>query len=205
VELAVSVGRGKRSAVGTYGFALGGLIVERGKLPGEAISPLDCHLDLPAEWGALLACPRGAAGLANLDEALAFEQLPQVPTAVTKELARIVREEMVPGAAQADFEAFADAVYRYGRLSGTCFAALQGGPYNGPKLTAIVERCRAMGLAGVGQSSWGPTIYALVRSRSEANDQMNTLSREFATGGQDVSLQYGSLNRGGATIDIAVD
>jgi hypothetical protein len=29
------------------------------------------------------------------------------------------------------------------------------------------------------------------------------LSREFATGDLDVSLQHGSLNRGGASIDIA--
>src|SRR5262249_46094799 len=43
-ELALSVGRGLRSAVGTYGFVFGGLIVEQGKLPAEPISPLDCRI-----------------------------------------------------------------------------------------------------------------------------------------------------------------
>ena len=49
-ELAQSVGRGLRSAVGTYGFVHGGMIAERGKLPGEVISPLDARVVLPEDW-----------------------------------------------------------------------------------------------------------------------------------------------------------
>ena len=204
VELAISVGRGQRSAVGTYGFALGGLIVERGKLPGEAISPLDCHLDLPAQWGAFLARPRGAAGLANIAEAQAFAELPRVPTAISDELIRIVREELVPVAAQADFAAFSAAVYRYGRLSGECFAPLQGGPYNGPEATAIVELFRAHGLVGVGQSSWGPTIFAFTESNEQAQRLAPALSAALrAHESEGVELLYGPVNNGGARIEVS--
>src|SRR4051812_33737556 len=39
-DLAISVGRGSRSAVGTYGFAHGGLIVDAGKEAGQPIGTL---------------------------------------------------------------------------------------------------------------------------------------------------------------------
>jgi len=78
-ELAISVGRGLRSAVGTYGFVFGGLIVEQGKLASEPISPLDCRIDLPDDWRFVLDRPRDLSGLAGEEEAIAFTALP--PTA----------------------------------------------------------------------------------------------------------------------------
>ncbi len=74
-ELAHSVGRGLRSAVGTYGFVHGGLIVEQGKLPGEPISPLDCRIDLPADVAIRARPADGAVGLAGDDEAAAIAAL----------------------------------------------------------------------------------------------------------------------------------
>jgi beta-RFAP synthase len=167
-ELAASVGRGLRSAVGTYGFLHGGLIAEQGKLPHEPISPLDCRLDLPAEWRFVLVRPLGISGLAGEDEAAAISKLPQVPSAVNEELMALAYGQLLPAAVTADFPAFAEATHRYGRLAGELFAARQGGPYNGPVLAALVERIRALGFAGVGQSSWGPTVFAVTPSQVEA-------------------------------------
>jgi beta-RFAP synthase len=175
-ELAASVGRTGRSAVGTYGFTLGGLIAERGKLPGEPLSPLDCHLDLPPDWRFVLIAPRDVAGIANDQERTAFANLPAVPAAVTADLTRLARERLLPAAAQGDFATFAASVYQYGRHSGECFASLQGGPYNGPRLAALVAHLRSHGVIGVGQSSWGPTIYVLARDDAEAQ-QVAALSR----------------------------
>ncbi|MCL4203680.1 MAG: hypothetical protein KJ000_14340 [Pirellulaceae bacterium] len=168
VELAMSVGRGLRSAVGTYGFVLGGLIVERGKLPGEAIAPLDCRLDLPADWRVLLVQPAAVSGLSGSAEQQAFEDLPPVPDEVTRRLTDELRLVMLPAAACGDFEQFSESVYRYGRLAGQCFAPIQGGPYNGPDLERLVESIRALGIRGVGQSSWGPTLFALLPDAAAA-------------------------------------
>jgi beta-ribofuranosylaminobenzene 5'-phosphate synthase len=167
-ELARSVGRARRSAVGTYGFALGGLIVERGKAPHELLSPLEYRVVLPPAWHFVLVRPLGMEGLAGSQEADALAQLPPVPPRVTQELIDRVRHEMVPAALCGDFATFSESVYAYGRQAGTCFAPLQGGPYNGSVLTALVERLRHLGIRGVGQSSWGPTVYALTASRDEA-------------------------------------
>jgi beta-RFAP synthase len=169
-ELALSVGRGLRSAVGTYGFVFGGLIVEQGKLPSEPISPLDCRIDLPETWRFVLVLPQGMGGLAGEEEVAAFTSLPAAPVETTEALIGEVRDRLVPAAATADFALFAESLYRYGRLSGECFAARQGGPYNGPVLTALVDRIRSLGIIGVGQSSWGPTIFAVAPSQQAAEE-----------------------------------
>jgi beta-ribofuranosylaminobenzene 5'-phosphate synthase len=167
-ELALSVGRGLRSAVGTHGFVHGGLVVEQGKLPGEPISPLDCRIDLPEAWRFVLIRHADAAGLAGDEEAAAMASLPVAPPAVTLELITEVRERLVPAAAMGDFATFAASVYRYGNLSGQLFAARQGGAYHGPILAELVERIRALGFPGVGQSSWGPTLFVAASSADEA-------------------------------------
>ncbi|MBW8884694.1 MAG: beta-RFAP synthase [Planctomycetia bacterium] len=168
-ELALSVGRGLRSAVGTYGCAFGGLIVEQGKLADELLSPLECRLDLPDDWRFVLIRPQGLSGLAGEDEANVFGALPKVSPSISDQLIALARERLVPAVVAADFGLFAETLYEYGRLSGDLFAARQGGPFNGPKLTSIIQQIRDVGYSGVGQSSWGPTIFVLTPSQHAAN------------------------------------
>ena len=65
VRLAELVGRGERSAIGTHGFAQGGLLVEGGKAAGESVSPLVSRLELPADWALVLLIDRGQRGLSG--------------------------------------------------------------------------------------------------------------------------------------------
>ncbi len=174
-ELALSVDRGLRSAVGTYGFAFGGMIVEQGKLEGEPISPLDCRIDLPEQWRFVLVRPKEISGLAGEDEAAAFDALPEVPRSLTDQLIAIVHDQLVPAAALADFDRFATSLYEYGSRSGELFAARQGGPFNGPAITALVEQILLLGYSGVGQSSWGPTIFVATPSIDAAKRLVNSL------------------------------
>ena len=168
-ELALSAGRGLRSAVGTYGFVQGGLIVEQGKLPGEPISPLDRRIDLPAAWRFVLVRPLGLSGLAGDDESAAMESLPAIPPSVTDQLIAETRDHLVPAAATGNFPAFAASLHRYGHRSGQCFSARQGGPYNGPVMTRLVQQIRGLGAEGVGQSSWGPTLFVVQPDQAAAD------------------------------------
>ncbi len=178
-ELARSVGRGLRSAVGTYGFAFGGLVVEQGKLVGEDISPLECRLDFPAPWRLVLLKPRGLAGLAGDDEYRAFASLPPIPRAVSEALVLEAMQRLVPAVAKADFAAFAASVSHYGHLAGQCFALRQGGPYNGPVVTELVECLRDLGNPGVGQSSWGPTVFAVTPTQAAADQLAEQIQSRF--------------------------
>ncbi len=163
-HLARSVGRGLRSAVGTHGFAAGGLIAEQGKLPNESISSLIEHVALPPVWRFVLTTPMEQVGLHGEHEQSAFADLPPVPSTTTQELTAIMNDRIVPSAKAGDFAGFSDAVYDFGFIAGSCFESIQGSAYNGAALTKLVERLRAHGVRGVGQSSWGPTIFAISHS-----------------------------------------
>ena len=48
----------------------------------------------------------------------------------------------IRAAATANFPQFAESLYQFGNLAGSCFAARQGGPYNGPVLTRLIRALR---------------------------------------------------------------
>jgi predicted sugar kinase len=164
------------------------LIVEQGKLASEPISPLDCRVELPAAWRFVLVRPAGLVGLAGEDEMAAIDGLPAIPPAITEQLIAEARDHLVPAAATGDFAAFALSLYRYGHQSGLCFAARQGGAYNGPVLTRLIEQLRNLGAAGVGQSSWGPTLFAVQPDQGTAEQLAARLSEISNTGTLDILI-----------------
>ena len=168
-QLAAATGRGLRSSIGCYGFFNGGLLHDVGKEPGDALAELGDRVVLPDAWRWLLIRPQGKEGFSGAVEKRAFAQLPVVPETVSRDLELLVREEMFPAARRADFEAFGESVYRYGVAAGQCFASQQAGAFATEQISQLVMRCRSAGLSGVGQSSWGPTLFALFENEFEAN------------------------------------
>lgn len=167
-ELAQAVGRGRRSAIGVYGALAGGLLVESGKFAAEDLSPLACRVELPERWRFVLFLAVSSAGLSGEAEQRAFDQLPPTSPQVTAALCREVLCELVPAAVQGDFDRFGESLYRYGRLAGECFTPAQGGVYANPGIERLVDQCRRRGVLGVGQSSWGPSVFALAPSADAA-------------------------------------
>ena len=169
-DLARRVGRGERSAVGIYGFERGQLIVEAGKLPGQDLSPLIAWAELPAHWRVVLFAPTGESKWHGGGERSAFVQASQTahPSGLTDALCRIALQGILPAAQADDLPAFGEAVYEYNRRAGEPFAAAQNGPYATPAVTALIELLRRSGVRGVGQSSWGPTVFAFAESAREA-------------------------------------
>ncbi|MCE9605409.1 MAG: beta-RFAP synthase [Planctomycetia bacterium] len=161
LELGETSGRAKRSSVGLHGFLNGGLIVEAGKLPQEKVAPLLAQTAVPGNWRFVLICPRHKEGLSGETERAAFAALPPVPTAITEELQRIALDQLVPAARHSDFATFAEGLYRFGLAAGQCFKSHQAGVYATEQLARLVERVRGAGVRGVGQSSWGPTLFSL--------------------------------------------
>lgn len=167
-RLAALTDRGARSAIGTYGFVQGGLLVDRGKLDSEALSPLEARVELPAAWRFALVGSCDRRGLSGDEEQQAFRELPPVAPETTARLLAEVSAELLPAVADADFARFSESLYRFGREAGLCFAARQGGAFAGPQVTELVGVIRSLGVRGAGQSSWGPTVFALLENESEA-------------------------------------
>ena len=71
--LARSVGRAPRSAIGTWTFAGGGLVLEGGRRPeSEDAAPLLARLPFPASWRCVVAVPHSARGISGIAEEVAF-------------------------------------------------------------------------------------------------------------------------------------
>jgi beta-RFAP synthase len=169
VELAGRIGRGERSAVGIHGFDRGGLIVEPGKLPAEPIAPLLTRLELPEAWRVVVFLPQDAGSWHGDRERDAFREVRSDGLAArTDALCRVVLLGMLPAAVAGDLDAFGEAVHEFNRWAGEPFARSQGGTYAGGGVAELVAAIRAQGVRGVGQSSWGPAVFALVGSEESA-------------------------------------
>jgi beta-ribofuranosylaminobenzene 5'-phosphate synthase len=161
--LAAAVGRGRRSAIGTWTFALGGFIVEGGRRPGSgAIAPLLGRYDIPPEWRCVVAVPPGSPGLSGDAEAEAFDRLPQPPEREVERVAHLVLMQLLPALAEGDLPAFGGALTEIQRVTGAWFAPSQGGVFAPGLAGELIERMLAWGVPGVGQSSWGPAVYGIV-------------------------------------------
>ena len=199
-DLAACAGRARRSAIGTHGFVHGGLIVEGGRSEQHMLAPLECRLPVPDSWCIVLIRPDQGQGLSGEKEQQAFGDLPPVPGRVTEQLIEEVRQQMLPALTDEDFSEFAESVYRNGNLAGSCFSSLQGGPYNGAALNQRVEWLRSIGYSGVGQSSWGPTLFVLTPDE-QAAEQLQQQLEQCPTGERLVSQRAWPCNQG-AKIEV---
>ncbi len=200
IELAQATGRGKRSAIGTYGFLLGGLLVESGKLADEELSPLEDRWEFPAAWRFVLVQADTSAGLHGCRERQAFDRLPPVDPRVREELIAEVRSVMLPALKASDCDAFSHSLYRFGYRAGLCFAPAQGGPYNGPRIAALVREIRELGVPGVAQSSWGPTLCCVVPDQASGDALQTELDRRYT--GENLLTLVTEANNCGARITV---
>jgi beta-RFAP synthase len=167
--LAAAVGRGRRSAIGTYAFDAGGFIVEGGRVPDrDGVAPLIGRYAVPRAWRYVVAIPDGAPGLSGEAEADAFRRLPAPDLHEVERVSHLVLMRLLPSLVESDLAGFGAALTEVQQITGGWFAAGQGGVFAPGPTGMLVERFRQAGAPGVGQSSWGPTAYAIVGSDDAA-------------------------------------
>ncbi len=186
-DLARWSGRGLRSALGIHGFERGGLLVEAGKRSAEALAPLAARADFPEEWRLVLLMPverRGVSGLHGAGEREAFARLAEgaAGAAHTDVLCRLVLLGLLPAIAERDLEAFGEALYDFNQRAGEAFAAVQGGTYASGEVEEMVSFVRRAGLRGAGQTSWGPTVFAVAGDEERADDLARRARERFRLG-----------------------
>ena len=180
-ELAISLGRAGRSAIGTWGCFEGGFLVDRGKTPHELVAPIDLRLDFPDDWpialvfsepsaSSGLSSDQAVAGLHGEDEIAAFASLPPTTKQELTEMRAIVKEKIVPAVVNRDYDDFAKALQTFGRRSGDYFKPIQGGTFASPQITQIINLIAANGVLAVGQTSWGPCVFAIGKDMAQLKD-----------------------------------
>ena len=164
VELARAVGRAKRSAVGTWTFAGGGFVVEGGRRIGaeDDVGPLLARQPFPSAWRCVLAVPDAPPSVSGAVEAQAFADLPVPDERDVERVSHLVLMGMLPSVIDGDIETFGAALSEIQEINGRWFSHAQGGMFSPGPSAEIIRLMRDSGAPGVGQSSWGPSVYAIV-------------------------------------------
>jgi beta-ribofuranosylaminobenzene 5'-phosphate synthase len=162
-------GRGRRSAIGTWGFWKGGLIVDGGRnSQDQTLGTLEKRLDIPKAWRVVVMTIDQPPGMSGEFETSAFTELAKSNSYRAEAMREICELKIVPGLQLADFDLFSRGIYEFNFRVGQRFSKIQLGPFNGPAVSRCIHTIRDMGFAGVGQSSWGPSIFAWTQNEEAA-------------------------------------
>lgn len=180
-EVAALTARGARSGIGVGAFERGGLIVDGGRSATTTVPPVLARMDFPERWRVLLVFDNSGTGVHGSQEIKAFRELPEFPADTAAQLCRRVLMQALPAVAEQDLKAFGSAIYEIQCRIGDYFASAQGGErYTSAAVGAALEWMRKQGIGCVGQSSWGPTGFAVLENELEAQATAAALRERYA-------------------------
>jgi beta-ribofuranosylaminobenzene 5'-phosphate synthase len=200
-EIATIVQRGQRSGIGAGAFESGGFLVDGGKGPNDNPPPIVSRIEFPSDWRIVLMLERANRGLHGDRETAAFQALPPFPEALAGNLCRLVLMQALPALAERDFDCFGEAIGELQRVTGDYFAPAQGGRFTSPAVSQALAWFEAKGIAGVGQSSWGPTGFAIVDTEIRARELVRDAGTRWGDAGPLQFIICGARNRG-ADVEI---
>ncbi|MCA9127789.1 MAG: hypothetical protein KDB22_11915 [Planctomycetales bacterium] len=170
-------GRGLRSAIGLYGFLHGGLILDEGNSePGNKSRSFSSQLGaIPDKWRIVLIRTNVSRRVFGDEECQRLKALGVLPNPHQSEMMRLARLLITENQS---FEDFTHRLESYMDLGALLFSGVQGGKYNGEVAIRAVQCARELGLQGVGQSSWGPTLFGFAPSENAAEHFLSDFRRD---------------------------
>ena len=172
-ERAPRLGRGGRSGVGVAAFERGGCVVDGGHpterftadrpADGEwTVPPVIARHRIPDDWRFLLVVPDAPPGRSDdREDRSVRETITDAPPEPADRIAGVICRQLLPAVASGARERFGEAVWAIGRATGEWFADSQGGVYRPPVGEIVAALAEEPAVAGPGQSSWGPLVYAV--------------------------------------------
>lgn len=201
-ELAAVMGRGRRSGIGVGAFQQGGFLVDGGRAAdSEYPSPVIIRRSFPADWLFVVVTPETRPGLSGEIEDRAFADMLRPSAEKAGQISRLLVMKMLPALAEMNIVNFGAALTEIQRLVGDCFTQAQGGRYATDLSAELVAYMLAQGALGAGQSSWGPTVYGLVRGEEAALALEESL-RRFPEG-QPMTVYHSRVAREGARVVVS--
>jgi beta-RFAP synthase len=176
-ELSAAMGRGKVSGVGTAVFNKGGFVVEGGvkirknkSISSDSFPPVIFQASFPDDWFFTVAIPKVKRGLSGEAEANAFSCLPPMSMEQAGRISHLILMSLLPALKEKDIKTFGGALTQIQNIVGDCFSSAQGGTFSSSPSGECTKYMLKHGAFGVGQSSWGPTVYGLVEGEKEAEE-----------------------------------
>lgn len=193
--LAARLDRGARSGIGIGAFEQGGFVLDGGRGGSGSYPPVIARLEFPPSWRVLLVFDRAQRGLFGEAERAAFRALQAFPQHKAAHLAHLTLMRLMPALVEQDCAAFGNAIGEIQRTVGDYFAQAQGGRFTSPAVGAVLAWLESKGIAGVGQTSWGPTGFAVIESQVRAHALLMEARERFQREDLELTLVSGR-NRG---------
>ncbi len=178
-EVAMLMGRGARSGIGIGAFTMGGFLVDGGRGESTDVPPIVSQCYFPEEWRILLVFDKDVEGLNGKSEKEIFEQLPPMNEDDSARICRLVLMQILPALAEKNCVKFGAAITEIQSIVGEHFSDAQKGHYSSQQVAEIMRWVLLHGAAGVGQSSWGPTGFAIYPNELEAYQILQTLRENW--------------------------
>ena len=199
-KIAALLSRGHRSGIGIATFRHGGLVVDGGRSADTEVPPVISRLHFPGNWRFVLVLDKGKKGVHGQQELQAFDRLGKMEESVSGELCRLLLVKALPALVENNCEAFGAAVSVIQQRMGEYFAPAQAGVFSSRAVEDVVRRLQHEGALGVGQSSWGPTGFALFDSETEAYQALKQ-TRSQLTSHNPVEMIICRARNTGATVE----
>src|SRR5487761_1905334 len=199
-QVAQALDRGNRSGIGVAAFEVGGFLLDGGRGLLDAPPPLISRLEFPVDWRVILILDPHQQGVHGVAETQAFAELPPFPERLAAQLCRQMLMQVLPALAEQDLATFGHAIRDIQHVVGDHFAPAQGGRYTSPAVAHALLLLESFGVTCVGQSSWGPTGFAVVASDSAAQSLIQNLQYALPTDSSLILQAVRARNRGGDVI-----
>lgn len=189
--LAALSGRGKRSAIGLHGFLYGGLVKDLG-YPQTSLHVAETNTPsarpvttgsccFPSTWRIVLITGNHSGDMHGSHEERLMNRAGANANGRRAEMLELIGCCM-DAALGSSFVEFTTSLDSYMDRASALFARVQAGPYRDEQTAARVQLARAAGLAAVGQSSWGPTVFGFAASQAAAERAVDELSDQLEHG-----------------------
>lgn len=167
-HIARLLGRGDRSGIGIGSFRFGGFLVDGGRSSATEVPPIISHMAFPEGWRVLLIFDNGLSGVHGNMENKAFKNMQPMSQPLSEHLCRVLLMQVLPALAEQDCSIFGKGITTIQNHIGDHFAEWQGGRYCSKKVADVLSWIQSQGATGQGQSSWGPTGFAIFANETQA-------------------------------------
>ncbi len=186
-QIASIMERGARSGIGVGTFTRGGFLVDGGRGENTNVPPILSRIHFPDAWRFLLVFDENLQGVHGSREKQAFKELTPMSERTTEYLCRLTLMQLLPALVEENCDLFGQAITEIQYLVGDHFADAQGGRYCSPLIAAILPDLLNSGAKGIGQSSWGPTGFALYPNETQAYQALKLLREQHI---DEIALKY---------------
>lgn len=162
-SIALQAKRGGRSGIGIAAFLQGGFLIDAGKMD-DALPEIAFRQDFPLDWRVLLVQDRAHMGVHGAAEVAAFTKLKPAH----HHLRDLVLQHMLPALQRSDLLTFGAHMADLQAYNGDYFAPIQGGRFASSDVAEVLYWLQKNGAACTGQSSWGPTGFAILENQQQA-------------------------------------